>query len=287
MTSLALPAIYARPRVLPGLPLTLTATLLYIGFIALVPLSAMLFKTIDLTFAEFIEAAFSRRVMAAYQLTFSAALLAATVNLFFGVLLAWVLSRYRFPGRRLIDGLVDLPFALPTAVAGISLAALYSPDGWIGRIFERFDVQVAFTPLGVVVALIFVGLPFVVRTVQPVIEDLERDAEEAAATLGANRWQTFHRVILPGIFPSALTGFALATARAIGEYGSVIFIAGNLPFVSEIVPLLIIVKLEQYDYAGAAAIGSVMLFASFALLLAINMLQSWSRKRTVQGTQRP
>jgi sulfate transport system permease protein len=222
----------------------------------------------------------SPRVLASYRLTFGASLLAALVNGFFGLIIAWVLVRYSFPGKKIVDALVDLPFALPTAVAGIALAALYAPNGWIGKWFEPFGIKIAFTPAGVVLALIFIGLPFVVRTVQPVLEDVEKELEEAAACLGANRWQTFRHVILPVILPALLTGFTLAFARAIGEYGSVIFIAGNMPMVSEITPLLIITKLEQYDYAGATAIAVTMLLFSFILLLLINGLQAWQRKRS-------
>src|SRR5690349_18823100 len=228
------------------------------------------------------EAVSSPRAFASYKLTIGAALAAASVNAVFGLLVAWVLVRYRFPGKRIVDALVDLPFALPTAVAGIALTALYATNGWIGRLLEPLGIQIAFTPLGVFVALTFIGLPFVVRTVQPVLEDAEAELEEAAATLGASRWQTFTRVILPTIFPALLTGFALAFARAVGEYGSVIFIAGNMPMVSEITPLLIITKLEQYDYAGATAIAVVMLVISFALLLLINALQWWGRRPTAK-----
>jgi sulfate transport system permease protein len=241
-------------------------------------LSALVFKSAGLTWGEFWNTVSAPRVVASYRLTFGTALFAAMVNAFFGILVAWVLVRYRFPGRRLIDALVDLPFALPTAVAGITLASLYSANGWIGGFLERHGVKVAYTPLGILVAMIFIGLPFVIRTVQPVIEELDAELEEAAACLGANRWQTFFRVIFPILLPSVLTGFALAFARAVGEYGSIIFIAGNMPMVSEITPLLIMTKLEQYDYAGATAIALVMLLASFLMLLAINLLQRWSRK---------
>ncbi|MBY0512196.1 MAG: sulfate ABC transporter permease subunit CysT, partial [Rhodospirillaceae bacterium] len=227
-------------------------------------------------------AAAAPRALAAYKLSFGAAFVAALVNLFFGVLVAWVLVRYRFPMKRVVDGLVDLPFALPTAVAGISLATLYAPNGWVGQLLAPFGIKVAYTPLGVIVAMIFIGLPFVVRTVQPVLQDLSKDVEEAAASLGASRWQAFRRVILPTITPAALTGFTLAFARALGEYGSIIFIAGNLPMKSEIAPLLIIIKLEQFDYAGAATIGATMLIASFLLLLPINVLQRWNRQRSAE-----
>jgi sulfate transport system permease protein len=265
-----------RHSVLPGFDLALGFTLLYLGFIVLVPLSAAFLKTATMTWPAFWDAVTSPRVLASYRLSFGASFAAALLNVVFGLLVAWVLVRYDFPARRVIDALVDLPFALPTAVAGIALTALYAKDGWIG---QWLPFKVSYTPLGVFVALTFIGLPFVVRTVQPVLEDLQREVEEAAATLGANRWQTFTRVILPVLTPAMLTGFALAFARAIGEYGSVIFIAGNMPMVSEITPLLIITKLEQYDYNGATAIATVMLVAAFGLLLAINALQAWSRWR--------
>jgi sulfate/thiosulfate transport system permease protein len=265
-----------RHSVLPGFDLALGFALLYISLIVLIPLSAAFFKTFTLTWAQFWEATTSPRVMASYRLTFGASLAAAALNGVFGLMVAWVLVRYEFFGKRIVDALVDLPFALPTAVAGIALTAIYAENGLIGQ-FLPF--KVSFTPLGVFVALVFIGLPFVVRTVQPVLEDLNREMEEAAATLGANRWQTFRHVIFPTVMPALLTGFALAFARALGEYGSVIFIAGNLPFVSEITPLLIITKLEQYDYAGATAIAVVMLVVSFVLLLVINALQAWARKR--------
>ncbi len=265
-----------RHSVLPGFDLALGFTLLYIGFIVLIPLSAAFLKTATMTWPAFWEAVSSPRVLASYRLTFGASFAAALVNAFFGLIVAWVLVRYEFPAKRIVDALVDLPFALPTAVAGIALTALYAGNGWIGQ-FLPF--KVSFTPLGVFVALTFIGLPFVVRTVQPVLEDLHKEIEEAAATLGANRWQTFTKVIFPILMPALLTGFALAFARALGEYGSVIFIAGNMPMVSEITPLLIITKLEQYDYQGATAIACVMLVAAFALLLAINGLQAWTRAR--------
>ena len=265
-----------RHSVLPGFDLALGFTLLYIAFIVLIPLSAAFLKTATMTWPAFWEAVSSPRVVASYRLTFGASFAAALINAVFGLIVAWVLVRYEFPFKRLVDALVDLPFALPTAVAGIALTALYAGNGWIGQ-FLPF--KVSFTPLGVFVALTFIGLPFVVRTVQPVLEDLHKDVEEAAATLGANRWQTFVKVIFPTLTPALLTGFALAFARALGEYGSVIFIAGNMPMVSEITPLLIITKLEQYDYAGATAIACVMLVAAFALLLAINGLQAWTRAR--------
>ncbi len=269
----------ATRRVLPGFRLTLGYTLAYLSLIVLIPISALFFKTFTLTFEQFWTAISSPRVMAAYKLTFGASLIAATVNLVFGLLLAWVLVRYKFPGKKLVDALVDLPFALPTAVAGIALTALLAGNGWVGQYLEPMGIKLAFTPAGVVIALIFVGLPFVVRTVQPVLEDSEKELEEAATSLGATRLQIFIKVILPHIAPALLTGFAMAFARAIGEYGSVIFIAGNMPMVSEIAPLIIIGKLEQYDIAGATAVALVMLLISFALLLVINGLQGWQRRR--------
>ena len=265
-----------RHSVLPGFDLALGFTLLYLGFIVLIPLSAAFLKTATLTWPAFWEVVTSPRVLASYRLTFGASLAAGVLNAFFGLIVAWVLVRYEFPAKRLIDALVDLPFALPTAVAGIALTALYAQNGWIG---QYLPFKVSFTPLGVLVALTFIGLPFVVRTLQPVLEDLQQELEEAAATLGATRWQTFRLVILPILTPALLTGFALAFARALGEYGSVIFIAGNMPMVSEITPLLIITKLEQYDYTGATAIAVVMLVAAFLLLLGINALQAWTRAR--------
>jgi sulfate transport system permease protein len=265
-----------RHSVLPGFDLALGFTLLYLGFIVLIPLSAAFLKTATMTWPAFWDAVATPRVLASYRLTFGASFGAALLNAFFGLVVCWVLVRYDFPGKRLVDALVDLPFALPTAVAGIALTALYAQNGWIGQ-FLPF--KVSFTPVGVFVALTFIGLPFVVRTLQPVLEDLHKEIEEAAATLGANRWQTFSRVIFPILMPALLTGFALAFARALGEYGSVIFIAGNMPMVSEITPLLIITKLEQYDYTGATAIAVVMLVAAFVLLLGINALQAWARRR--------
>ncbi len=268
----------AGKKVLPGFQLTLGYTLFYLFLIVLVPLSALLFKTFSLSWDQFWAAVASPRVLASYRLTFGASLLAAGVNVVAGLLVAWVLVRYSFPGKRLVDALVDLPFALPTAVAGISLSALLAGNGWIGQYLEPHGIQLAFNPNGVVIALIFIGLPFVVRTVQPVLEDAEKELEEAATCLGATRWQTFRLVILPSITPALLTGFAMAFARALGEYGSVIFIAGNVPMVSEITPLIIIGKLEQYDYAGATAVASFMLGISFVLLLVINALQGWQRR---------
>jgi sulfate transport system permease protein len=265
-----------KHTVLPGFDLALGFALLYLSLIVLIPLSAAFLKTFTLTGPQFVDAVSTPRVMASYRLTFGAAFAAALINAFFGLIVAWVLVRYSFPGKRIIDALVDLPFALPTAVAGIALTALYAHNGFIG---QHLPFKVSYTPLGVFVALVFIGLPFVVRTLQPVLEDVNRELEEAAATLGASRWQTFTHVIFPVLMPALLTGFALAFARALGEYGSVIFIAGNMPMVSEITPLLIITKLEQYDYAGATAIAVVMLVSSFVLLLVINLLQAWARKR--------
>jgi sulfate transport system permease protein len=267
-------------RVLPGFHLTLGYTLFYLSVIVLIPLSALVFKTFTLSWDQFVAAVSSPRVMASYRLTFGASLIAAAVNSVFGLLVAWVLVRYPFPGKKIVDALVDLPFALPTAVAGIALTALLASNGWIGSLLVPYGINLAFNPSGVVIALIFIGLPFVVRTVQPVLEDAEKELEEAATCLGATRWQTFRYVIFPTIAPALLTGFAMAFARAIGEYGSVIFIAGNMPMVSEITPLIIIGKLEQYDYAGATAVAVVLLVISFALLLLINGLQAWQRRRS-------
>ena len=265
-------------RVLPGFGLTLGYTLFYLSIIVLIPLLALLLKTFTMTWPQFWEAVASPRVLASYRLTFGASFIAACVNLVFGLLIAWVLVRYKFPGKKIVDALVDLPFALPTAVAGISLTALLAGNGWVGQYLEPLGIQLAFNPNGIVIALIFIGLPFVVRTVQPVLEDSEKELEEAATSLGATRWQIFRHVILPAIMPALLTGFAMAFARAVGEYGSVIFIAGNMPMVSEITPLIIIGKLEQYDYAGATAVAVVMLVISFVLLLVINALQAWQRR---------
>jgi sulfate transport system permease protein len=267
-------------RVLPGFNLTLGYTLGYMSLLILIPLAAVFLKTTELTWGEFIDVVTAPQVVATYKLSFGASLLAAAINAVFGLMLAWALVRYSFPGKKIVDALVDLPFALPTAVAGIALTALYAKNGWIGQHLEPLGIKVAFTPLGVLVALVFIGLPFVVRTVQPILEDLDTELEEAATCLGAQRWQTFRHVILPILLPALMTGFALAFARAVGEYGSVIFIAGNLPYVSEITPLMIITKLEQYDYRGATAIASVMLLFSFMLLLIINGLQAWTAKRT-------
>jgi sulfate/thiosulfate transport system permease protein len=272
-------AVWRRPSILPGFGLALGFALTYLGLIVLIPIAALVLRTTALSWAQFWSIATNDRVLAALKLSFGTSLAAACINAVFGLIVAWVLVRYAFPGKRLVDSLIDLPFALPTAVAGIALTALYAGNGWLGQFLEPLGVKVAFTPLGIVVALIFIGLPFVVRTVEPVLQDLDAEIEEAAATLGARRWQTFCRVILPTILPALLTGFALAFARGLGEYGSVIFIAGNMPMVSEIVPLLIVIELEQYDYAGATVVGTAMLGASFLLLLAINLLQRWARAR--------
>jgi len=281
MSSMTLFAPRHQPaRVLPGFHITLGFTLAYLSLIVLIPLSALVFKTLHLTGEQFWQAVTAPRVVASYKLTLGASLIAATVNACFGMLLAWVLVRYQFFGKKVVDALVDLPFALPTAVAGISLTALLAGNGWIGQYLEPLGIQLAFNRNGVLIALIFIGLPFVVRTVQPILEDIEKELEEAATCLGATRWQTFSRVVFPALAPALLTGFAMAFARAIGEYGSVIFIAGNMPMVSEITPLIIISKLEQYDYAGATAVALVMLCAAFLMLLLINGLQAWQRSRS-------
>jgi len=274
-----LPLLRKDRSVLPGFGLTLGLTVTYLCLLVLIPLAALFAKSATLSASEFVAAVASPRALAAYRLSFGASFAAAAANACFGLVVAWVLVRYRFPGRAFLDALVDLPFALPTAVAGITLATLYSGNGWIGRFLEPAGLKVAFTPLGIVVALTFIGLPFVVRTLQPVIEDIESEAEEAAASLGATRAQTFVRVIFPALFPALLTGFTLAFSRAIGEYGSVIFIAGNMPLISEITPLLIISKLDQYDLVGATVLATVMLAISFVLLLAINGLQWWAARR--------
>jgi sulfate/thiosulfate transport system permease protein len=269
--------------ILPGFGLSLGITLTYASLLVLIPLAGLFLKSATLGWADFWRAATEPRVLASYRLSFGTAFLAACINTVFGFIVAWTLTRYRFPGRRLLDALVDLPFALPTAVSGIALTTLFVPQGWFGRALAPLGINVAFTPIGIVLALILIGVPFVVRTLQPAIADLRGEVEEAAATLGARRWHTFRRVVLPPLLPALLTGFALAFARGIGEYGSVIFIAGNMPFRTEITPLLIVMKLEQYDYAGATAIGAVMLLISFALLLVINLLQLWSRRRSGTG----
>jgi sulfate/thiosulfate transport system permease protein len=271
--------ILKQRSILPGFGLVMGFTLLYLSLIVLIPIAALFLRTTSLSWGEFWSTVTAPRVLASYQLSFGASFVAALVNAVFGLLITWVLVRYSFPGKRIVDALVDLPFALPTAVAGISLTSIFVKNGWIGQYLEPWGIQIAFTPLGITVALIFIGLPFVVRTIQPVLEDLDEELEEVAASLGANRWQTFTRVLLPPLLPALLTGFALAFARALGEYGSVVFISGNMPMRTEIVPLLIITKLEQYDYAGATAIAVVMLVASLALMLVINLLQRWSSSR--------
>jgi sulfate/thiosulfate transport system permease protein len=270
----------ASKSVLPGFGLSLGFTLAYLSLIVLIPLSAVFLKAATMAPHDFWQAVTSPRVVASYKLTFGASLLAAAINAVFGLLLAWALTRYTFPGRKIVDALIDLPFALPTAVAGIALTAIYARNGWVGGFLEPLGIKIAFTPAGVLVALIFIGLPFVVRTVQPVLQDLDAEYEEAAACLGATRWQSFVRVVFPTLLPALLTGFALAFARAIGEYGSVIFIAGNIPMVSEITPLIIITKLEQFDYRGATAVAAVMLVISFVMLLVVNSLQAWTSRRT-------
>jgi sulfate transport system permease protein len=269
---------FRRRGVLPGFNLTLGYTVFYVGLLVLFPLLAMVLKASTQGFSAFLHAVSDDRALAAYQLSFTTALAGAGINAVFGVVVAWVLARYTFPGKGLLDALVDLPFALPTAVAGIALTAVYSENAWIGGHLQSMGIKVAFSQLGIIVALTFIGIPFVVRTVQPVLEELDTDVEEAAAVLGAGRFQTFRRVILPSLFPAILTGFALAFARALGEYGSVVFISGNMPMKTEIAPLLIVTKLEQYDYAGATAIATVMLGASFLLLFGINLLQRWARR---------
>ncbi|HEY4709623.1 MAG TPA: sulfate ABC transporter permease subunit CysT [Candidatus Acidoferrales bacterium] len=271
--------VFKQRSIVPGFGLSLGFTVFYLSLIVLIPLSATFLKASTLTWHQFWHVVLSPRALASYRLSFGASLIGAFMNLVFGVLVAWVLVRYDFPGKRLFDSVIDLPFALPTAVAGIALTTIYAPNGWLGRPLLALGIHAAYTPLGVVIALTFIGLPFVVRTVQPVLEDLDKELEEAAASLGARRWQTFTRVLLPTILPAALTGFAMAFARAVGEYGSVIFIAGNMPMRTEITPLLIITKLQEYDYAGATAIAVAMLVVSFALLLPINILQRWSGGR--------
>ena len=268
-----------KPSAIPGFGLALGFTLTYLSLIVLIPLGGLVLKSATLGLAGFLDVVTGPRTLAALRLSFVTALVAAVINAVFGVIIAWVLIRYRFPGRRLLDAFVDLPFALPTAVAGIALTALYAPNGWIGSWIEPLGIKVAYTPLGITIALIFIGLPFVVRTVQPVLEEFDRELEEASATLGANRRQTVFMVMLPTLMPAILTGFALALARAVGEYGSVIFIAGNMPFQSEIAPLLIIIRLEEFSYAQAAAIGTAMLLISFGILLFVHLVQAWSRKR--------
>ncbi len=280
MTAVAAePVSWKKPSVIPGFGLALGFTLVYLSLIVLIPLAALVLRSAGLGWVEFWRIALNPRTIAALRTSFGISLAAAAINAVFGMIVAWVLVRYRFPGRRILDALIDLPFALPTAVAGIALTALYAPNGWIGQYAKLIGVKIAYTPLGILVALIFIGLPFIVRTVQPVLEDLDREVEEAAATLGAGRRQTLFRIVLPMVLPSLMTGFALALARAIGEYGSVIFIAGNIPYVSEIAPLLIVIRLQEFDYGGATVIATMMLLISFAILLAINLLQAWSRRR--------
>ncbi|MDX3928742.1 MAG: sulfate ABC transporter permease subunit CysT [Shinella sp.] len=270
---------WRHSSVIPGFGLTLGYTIAYLTLIILIPLAGLVWSTASIGLSELLAIAADRRVLNALRISFGTAFIAALVNAVFGVIVAWVLVRYRFPGRRLVDAIVDLPFALPTAVAGIALASLYAGNGWIGSLFAPLGVKIAFTPLGIVIALIFIGLPFVVRTVQPVMEEIDRQVEEVAATLGASRFQTVTRVLLPGLTPAILTGFALAFARGVGEYGSVIFIAGNIPYVSEIAPLLIVIRLEEFNYKGAMAIATIMLLISFAMLFFINLVQAWSRRR--------
>lgn len=267
-----------KPSIIPGFGITMAFTLGYLLLIVVIPLAGLFFTTATLTLPQFVAAVTNDRVMHAYKLSFGLAFIAALINCFFGLVLAWVLARYRFPFKKAIDAMVDLPFALPTAVAGIALTALYAPQGWVG---QYLPFKVAFTPLGILIALVFVGLPFVVRTIEPILQDIDKEIEEAAMSLGASRWQTFWQVIFPAIVPAMLTGFAMSFARGLGEYGSVIFIAGNIPNVSEIVPLFIVIKLEQYDYAGATAIACVMLIASFIMLFIINWLQQWTGSRSV------
>ena len=274
-----------RSRVLPGFGLSLGFTLAYVSLIVLIPLSAVFIRSLGIGWDGLWEILTSERILKSLQLSFSAALIAALVNVIFGLLLAWCLVRYSFRGKRIVDALVDLPFALPTAVAGIALTSLYAPTGWIGQYLEPLGIQVAYTPIGITLALIFIGLPFVVRTVQPVLSDIESELEEAASALGANRWQTITKIILPILFPALLTGFALAFARGVGEYGSVIFIAGNQPYKTEIAPLMIISRLEEYDYAGATTIAVVMLILSFAILFLINLVQAWASRRTGRTAQ--
>jgi sulfate/thiosulfate transport system permease protein len=275
---------FKQKSILPGFGMALGFTVLYLSLIVLIPLAATFLKASSLTWHEFWHIVTAPRALASYRLSFGASGIAATINLFFGLIVAWVLVRYEFPGRKLFDSLVDLPFALPTAVAGIALTAIYSSNGWIGHYLNAIGIKSAYSPLGVVIALTFTGLPFVVRTVQPVLEDLDKEMEEAAASLGANRWQTITRVLLPAITPAALTGFSMAYARAVGEYGSVIFISGNMPMRTEITPLLIVTKLEQFDYAGATAIAVVMLVFSFTMLLTINLLQAWRDRTKASAT---
>lgn len=270
---------WRQPSVIPGFGLTFGFLLTYLSLIVLIPIALLILRTTQLSWQEYWAIASSERVIAALRLSFGAALIAASINAVFGVIVAWVLVRYDFPGKRLIDAIVDLPFALPTAVAGIALTTLYAPNGWIGKLLMPLGIKVAYTPLGIVIALVFIGLPFVVRTVQPIMEEIDKEVEEAAATLGASRFQIITRILFPGLAPAIVTGFALAFARGVGEYGSVIFIAGNLPYKSEIAPLLIVIRLEEYNYPAATAIAALMLALSFIMLLVVNLAQSWSRKR--------
>jgi len=270
---------FRQPSVIPGFGLTLGFSLAYLTLIILIPLSGLVWRSAALGWVEFWAIATDRRTLNALEISFGTAFLAAAVNVVFGTLVAWVLVRYRFPGRRIVDAMVDLPFALPTAVAGIALTTLYAPNGWIGHLLMPLGIKVAYTPLGIVIALVFIGLPFVVRTVQPIMEEIDKEVEEAAATLGASRFQIITRILFPGLAPAIITGFSLAFARGVGEYGSVIFIAGNLPYKSEIAPLLIVIRLEEYNYPAATAIAAIMLLLSFVMLLIVNLAQSWSRKR--------
>ena len=274
---------FRKPSVIPGFGLTLGFALTYLALVILIPLSALLWRSTSLSAADFLAILVDERTLNALKISFGTALVAALINVVFGVVVAWVIVRYDFPGRRIVDAVVDLPFALPTAVAGIALASLYAPNGWVGSLLGLVGIKAAFNPAGIVVALVFIGLPFVVRTVQPVMEEIDREVEEAAATLGAGRFQTVFRVLLPGLAPAILTGFALAFARGVGEYGSVIFIAGNIPYVSEIAPLLIVIRLEEFNYAAATAIAAIMLAISFMMLLVINLIQAWSRRRYGYG----
>lgn len=287
MSTLAAPAPrrarWKQPSVIPGFGLTFGFTIFYLSLLILIPLAGLGWRSAALGWDGFLAIATDPRVLAALRTSFWTSLVAAAINVVFGVIVAWVLVRYRFPGRRLIDAAVDLPFALPTAVAGIALTAIYAPNGWVGQLFQPYGIRIAYTPIGIVIALIFIGLPFVVRTVQPVMEEISREVEEAAASLGASRFQTLFRIILPGLTPAILTGFALAFGRAVGEYGSVLFIAGNIPFVSEIAPLLIVIRLEEFNYPAATAIGAIMLILAFAVLLTINLIQAWSRRRFGYG----
>ena len=270
---------WRRPSIIPGFGLTLGFALTYLSLIVLIPISALILRTTTMSWEKFYLVLTNERVLAALKVSFGASLVAACINALSGLIVAWVLVRYRFPGRRIVDAIVDLPFALPTAVAGIALTAIFAPTGWLGKYFDAFGIKIAYTWIGIVIALTFIGLPFVVRTLQPVIEEIDRQVEEAAATLGAHRGQTMWQVILPTLLPALLTGFVLAFARAVGEYGSVVFIAGNIPYQTEIAPLLIVIRLEEFDYTGAAAIATIMLAISFAMFLAINVIQAWARRR--------